>query len=125
MGSHPLNLIIRFLLELAALVALGAWGWQQGSDANTWLGYVLALGLPIISATVWGVFNVPNDPSRSGNAPVVIPGLIRLALELAFFALATWALYDLDYTRLTWLLGVVVTFHYLISYDRICWLIKQ
>ena len=123
MGSHPLNLILRFLLELTALVTLGIWGWQYGD--GSWLGYVLAAGLPILAAVVWGVFNVPNDPSRSGKAPVVVPGIIRLTIELMLFALAIWALYDLSYTRYSWILGVVVIMHYIASYDRILWLIKQ
>ena len=125
MGSQPLNLALRFLLELAALAAIGVWGWQQGSDGDAWLSYVLAIGFPLIAAAVWGIFNVPDDPSRSGRSPITVPGIIRLAIELAFFALAIWSLYDLSYTRLAWLLGVAVTFHYLISYDRIYWLIKQ
>ena len=111
MGSHPLNLILRLLLELAALAILGIWGWQYGD--GSWLGYVLAAGLPIIAAVVWGVFNVPNDPSRSGKAPVVVPGIIRLTIELMLFALAIWALYDLSYTRPCWILGVVVIMHYI------------
>ena len=123
MGSHPLNLAIRFLLEIAALTAIGVWGWQYGNE--TWLAYILALGLPVIAAAIWGIFNVPNDPSRSGAAPIIVPGIIRLAIELAFFSLATWALHNLEYTSLSWLLGSIVILHYLVSYDRVIWLIKQ
>ena len=32
MGSHPINLTIRFLLELSALAAIGIWGWNQSDD---------------------------------------------------------------------------------------------
>ena len=123
MGSHPLNLGLRFLLELAALTALGVWGWQYGN--GTWLRFILAIGLPIIMATIWGIFNVPNDHSRSGAAPIVVPGIIRLAIELAIFITATWALYDLESYRMSWLLGSVATLHYLVSYDRILWLFKH
>ena len=123
MGSHPLNLGIRFLLELAALTALGVWGWHYGNE--TYLRFVLAIGLPIIMAAIWGIFNVPDDPSRSGAAPIVVPGIIRLAIELAIFILATWALDDVEYYRLSWLLGGVATLHYLLSYDRIIWLFKN
>lgn len=123
MGSHPLNLGLRFLLELAALTALGVWGWQYGN--GTGLRFILAIGLPIIMAAIWGIFNVPNDPSRSGAAPIVVPGIIRLAIELAIFILSTWALYDLEYYRLGWLLGSVAILHYLVSYDRIIWLFKH
>jgi hypothetical protein len=34
MGSHPINLAIRFLLEVAALTSTGMWGWRV-SDAWT------------------------------------------------------------------------------------------
>ena len=123
MGSNPLNLAIRFLLELAALTAIGVWGWQY--DNETWLRIILALGLPFIAAVIWGIFNVHNDPSRSGAAPIIVPGIVRLTLELLIFSLATWALYELAYTQLSWLLGSLVILHYLVSYDRIFWLIKQ
>ena len=123
MGSHPLNLGLRFLLELAALTALGLWGWQYNN--GTWLRFILAIGLPIIMAAIWGIFNVPNDPSRSGAAPIVVPGIIRLTIELAIFILSTWALYDLGYYRLSGLLGSVAILHYLVSYDRIIWLFKH
>ena len=122
MGSHPINLAIRFLLEIAALLAVGVWGWQL---SDGWFKFVLALGIPIILAVIWGTFAVPNDPSRSGAAPVVVPGIIRLAIELVFFALATWSLYDLGHTRICMLLSLVVIMHYIASYDRIFWLIKQ
>lgn len=79
MGSHPLNLLVRFLLELAALGAFGYWGWQQAEGA---LAYLLAIGLPVLTAVLWVTFAVPEDPSRSGHAPVPVPGLLRLLLEL-------------------------------------------
>jgi len=122
-GVGSFNLVLRFLLELAALATLGIWGWQYGD--GSWLSYTLAVGLPIVAAAVWGVFNVPNDPSRSGRATVVVPGIVRLTIELLLFALATWALYDLGYTRPCWILGMVVIIHYVASYGRILWLIKQ
>ena len=125
MGSHPLNLTIRFLLELAALIAFGFWGWQQGGAIERWLAYFLALGLPIAAAAIWGVFNVVNDPSRSGKAPIVVPGFIRLIIELAFFTLAIWAQHSLGYPTVSLVFGSVVVIHYLVSYDRIMWLIRQ
>ena len=91
MGSHPVNLALRFLLEIAALVAIGYWGWTQHTGV---LRFVLAIGGPVLAAVLWGTFAVPDDPSRSGKAPVAVPGIIRLALELAIFAFAAWALYD-------------------------------
>ena len=122
MASHPVNLVVRFILELSALIAIGYWGWTTGDG---WLRFGLAIGLPIIAAMLWGTFTVPDDPSRSGKAPVPVPGIVRLALELGLFAFAVWALYDTGLTRLSIILAVVVIIHYIVSYDRIGWLIKQ
>ena len=122
MGSHPINLALRFLLEIAALIAMGVWGWRQGEG---WLRILLAIGIPIIAAVLWGTFAVPDDPSRSGKAPIVTLGILRLILELVFFAFASWALWDAGYVSLGWTLGIVVILHYIVSYDRVLWLIKK
>jgi hypothetical protein len=122
MASHPVNLAIRFFLEVAALIVFGMWG---SNYSNDWLGIVLMIGLPLIAATCWGVFNVPGDPSRSGNAPIIVPGIVRLLIELLFFTAAILALYAMGYPRLSLLMGSVVAIHYLVSYDRLAWLLKQ
>ena len=101
MGSHPINLAVRFLLELSALLAMGVWGWRQ---IESGFRFVLAAGIPIIIAVVWGTFAVPNDPSRSGAAPIAVPGILRLVIELAVFVLAIWTLFNLGYTRLGWIM---------------------
>ena len=122
MGSHPLNLAVRFLLEMAALVAMGYWGWTQNDGVWRW---VLVIVLPIAAAALWGTFAVPNDPSRSGNAPVPTPGMIRLILELAFFALATILLIVSQRLSAGVTLAVIVIIHYALSYDRILWLLRN
>lgn len=131
MGSHPINLAVRLLLEVFAYVVMGSralagrtrdWGATQGQGL---LRFVLALGIPALFAILWGTFAVPDDPSRSGRAPVPIPGLLRLALELAFFAFAAWALYNLGNALFSAILAALVTLHYILSYDRIAWLIRQ
>jgi hypothetical protein len=122
LGTHPVNLVVRFLLEVSALVTLGLWGWHRRVDR--WQ-ILVALAIPLLAAALWGTFAVPNDPSRSGSAPVPIPGLLRLALELGFFACATWALYDLGFRTLAAIFGGAVVLHYLLSYDRIRWLVEQ
>ncbi len=122
MGSHPINLVVRLLLEVAALLAIGFWGWSQSEGV---LRFALAAGLPIIAAVLWGAFAVPDDPSRSGKAPVPIPGILRLMLELVIFACATWALYNAGAIQSSQILGVVVLAHYVLSYDRTRWLVRQ
>lgn len=122
MGNHPINLAIRFLLEMIVLIIAGMWAWKQGDD---FLRFVYAAGLPIVLAGLWGTFNVLNDPSRSGKAPIQVYGWIRLLLELAFFTFACWAFFDLGYHTLYWIFGAIVLIHYILSYDRIIWLLKQ
>lgn len=119
MGRHPLNLALRFLLELFALYFIGRWGWVQHS--GVWR-YVFATGLPMIAATIWGVFRVPNY----GGAPVVrVPGIVRLLIEVLYFGFATWGLFDMGAITTGWIFGAVTLFHYIISYDLIIWLLKQ
>jgi len=122
MGSHPINLIFRFILELCALAAIGIWGWNQ---SDGFFRFVLSIGIPIILAAIWGVFAVPDDPSRSGAAPVVVSGIVRLSIELAIFAFAIWSLYNIGSIRLSSVLGIAVLLHYILSYDRIIWLFAQ
>lgn len=122
MGNHPFNLFIRFLLEISALIIVGIWGWKIGED---WMQYLLGLGLPIVLASIWGIFAVPNDTSRSGSAPIPTPGLVRLLIELVFFGLASWALYDLGLHELSFIYAIAVVVHYAVSYDRIRWLLSD
>jgi len=119
---NPINLAVRFLLELLALFTMGWWGWRQRGDG--WR-IVIAAAIPIVAATLWGVFAVPDDPSRSGSAPVPIPGVLRLVLELAFFASAACSLYGLGLSRSAALFGAIVVVHYFVSFDRVRWLVSQ
>ena len=121
-GSHPLNLMVRFLLEIIALFSFGYWGWHNGEG---WTRY-LYLGLfTLIGAIIWGTFAVPDDPSRSGKAPVPVPGWLRLIVELGIFGLACWGLFvtGVKINSLVFLLLVVI--HYSFSLDRIKWLFRS
>jgi hypothetical protein len=122
MASHPINLALRFLLELAALFSLGYWGWTQNQGV---LRFALGIGLPLLAAVLWGTFRVPGDASASGKAPVPTPGPLRLILELAFFGAAVWALYDAGLGTWATALGLLVLLHYIASYDRIAWLLRR
>jgi hypothetical protein len=122
MGSHPVNLMLRFLLELCVLAVAGYWGWKVSNGS---LRFILVWLVPLALAIVWGTFAVPDDPSRSGHAPIPIPGLLRLVLELANFVFAVWALYSLGYPVPGLILGIVVVVHYILSFDRITWLVHQ
>ncbi len=113
MSQSPLVLAARFALELVALGACAWWGWTARDDA--WR-FVLAIGLPALVAAAWGIFRVPGDPA---NAPVAVPGLVRLALEAAVFGGAV-ALLAIGGQR-EWALGLgtAVAVLYLLSWDRV------
>ena len=119
MGQHPINLAVRFMLEILALVAMGAWGWSRGDGL---LRFVWALLIPLLAAALWGVFRGHGDP---GDAPIAVPGVVRLLLELAFFGFATWALYRSVSIQAAWIFGIITLVHYSVSYDRVLWLIEQ
>ena len=121
-GSHPLNLGLRFLLEMTALFAAAFWGWTAHEG---WFRYFLLVGLPILLAVAWGVFAVPDDPSRLGKTVVKTAGWVRLILELGIFMLAGWAFYESGYHAVSIIFLSVVIVHYLLSYDRLMWLLKN
>ena len=121
MSQNPANLALRFALELAALAALSVWALAQVHGAAS---IVLAVILPLIAATLWGTFRVPGDASASGRAPVPVPGIVRLLLEVALFALGVLALVAAAYTAAGTGLGIAVAVHYALSYDRIIWLLR-
>lgn len=120
-GFHPANLALRFILELAALIAIGIGAYDLASGLLAW---VLAIGLPLIAAVAWATFNVPGDESRSGAAPVVVPGVVRLAVEIVVFTTAVVLLWPLS-SLAAGLLGAGVVIHYLLSIDRIRWLLDN
>lgn len=122
MSLYFLNLAIRFVLEMTALIGVGIWAWGL-SDGG--MRYVFAIGIPMMMSAIWGVFNVKGDPSRSGNAPVVVPGLLRLLIELIFFAFGAWTLIAAGHTSFGQVFIVIVIIHYLASFNRVSWLLKN
>ena len=74
---------------------------------------------------LWGVFAVPDDPSRSGNAPVPVPGVVRLFLELAILLGGAYAWYLAGYTLFAGIFGTLIAFHYFLSAERVGWLLQQ
>jgi len=48
-----INLLLRFILELAALAALGFWGLHAAAGTA---GIALCIAAPLLFAVVWGLF---------------------------------------------------------------------
>ncbi|MGD2034196.1 MAG: YrdB family protein [Bacteroidales bacterium] len=122
MGSHPVNLGIRFILELAAFFSPGYWAWKT---LNDWYRYPLVILLPLLVMTVWGVFAVPDDPGRSGKTVIATPGIVRLLIELSIFASGSLVIYLSGHTVFALIYSGIVLVHYSFSYDRVKWLLDQ
>jgi len=94
---RSLNLALRFLLELALLVAFAYWGFT--SEATPILRIVLAVGLPALAAVVWGTFLAPASKRR-----LSMP--LRLVAELIIFGAAVAALTSRGQATWAWALGL-------------------
>jgi hypothetical protein len=81
------NLGVAFGMELAGLGIFAWWGWRTGDHLA--LRVMLAIGLPVIAAIVWGLFAAPTADYGS---PVV-----TTIVKIAFFGLAGLALWSLDH----------------------------
>ncbi|HBH89852.1 YrdB family protein [Ponticaulis sp.] len=117
-----MNLLLRFCLELAALAGIGMAAFQAGDGV---VGYTYAIAAVLLAAAAWGVFNVPDDPSRSGKAPVRVSGRVRLALELAILLGGSLAFYLAGHAWIALTHVALIALHYALSGDRLRWLLKQ
>ena len=80
---ESLTLLVRFLLELCMLGALGYWGFKTGDSAA--MKWVLGLGAPTLAAVVWGLFIAPK-------ATVGVPMPVWIGLQVIVFGAAALAL---------------------------------
>ncbi len=76
------NLGLRFGLELATLGAVSLWGFEAGGSIL--MRFVLAIGLPMIVAAVWGAFIAPKARFR-------VPSVAWYGLQFVIFGAAALA----------------------------------
>jgi hypothetical protein len=93
-----LNLLAKFVLEVAALAAFGYWG---ASVADGVAAFVYAIVLPIAAAILWGLFAAPKARRR-------LPPIARLPFELGIFGLAALALWEAGAHAVALAFGVTV-----------------
>jgi len=115
------NLALRFGLELGAMAGIAAAAWKLAPGATRWVAVIAA---PIAVAAVWGIFNVIDDPSRSGAAPIEVNGWARLAIELLILGTGAAAIAFAARRDLGIAFALLVVFHYAASTSRIEWLIQ-
>ncbi|MDP9135131.1 MAG: YrdB family protein [Actinomycetota bacterium] len=80
---ESLTLLIRFLLELCMLAALGYWGFKTGD--GTVMKALLGVGAPLLVAVVWGLFIAPK-------ATVEVATAVWIGLQVIVFGAAAVAL---------------------------------
>lgn len=119
---NTVNLALRFLLELSALTAFAMWTWSISDGVWRIVYSVLVIA---ILAAIWSTLAVPDDPCRSGGAPVPVPGSVRLLLELLILGGASVAFYKSGLPLVGGLPVALVALHYALSADRIGWLLQQ
>jgi hypothetical protein len=98
------NLGLAFAVELAGLGTFALWGWRTGGSTLTRL--LLAIGLPLLAAVLWGLFAAPT---ASYGSPV-----LTAVVKIAIFGLAGLALWSLDHRILGIAFVVVVAANLLI-----------
>ena len=81
----PLNLGLRFVLELCMLVALGVWGFSEN--------IVLGIAAPLAAAVVWGLWIAPKASRgsairRASSVELLLFGAAGAALAAAGHPLA-------------------------------------
>jgi len=70
-------------------------------------------------------FAVKGDPSRSGNAPIPVPGPLRLALELAVFGGGAAALAGRESWTAFAIFMIALVAHHAMTVERLAWLVQQ
>ena len=118
----PAQAGLRFVVELAALACWAVVGWEVGGD---WLGWVLAIGFPVVAASTWATFRVPGDLSAGQGGPIPVPGVVRLIIEIDVLALAAVFAIVVGQAALGLVVGVGVVVHYLLTWRRVRWLVGQ
>lgn len=121
MANNPINLALRFVLELYALYAMGYWSWHR---FDGWIRILLVILAPLVAAFVWGAFRVPSESPR-GHASVPVAGVVRLLIEACFFGFAVWGLFNAGAFRAATVFGTVLLVHYTLSYDRLITLLSR
>jgi hypothetical protein len=101
-----LNLLVRFLLELCMLAAVGYWGFKTQSG---WvMRILLGIGLPVLIAVLWGMFIAPK-------ATHPLSGASYLALELTLLGSGAVALLASGKPALGWTYTIILIVHKLLQ----------
>lgn len=102
-----LNLLVSFLLEILLLIIAGYWGFHQGESVL--MKYILALVLPVVIATLWGLFAAPKSKKRLKNP-------LRTIFKLVLFFLAVFFSYQSGHLALAVIFAVITILNVSMSF---------
>jgi hypothetical protein len=119
MHLRPIDLALRAILEIAGVLGLLLGG---VASVGGIVGVLLGVGGAIAAAAAWATFRVPGDP---GPSPWPVPGSARLALELVLLGLGAVGWVMAGWLLIGVCLGALIVGHYLMTADRIRWLLDQ
>jgi hypothetical protein len=94
-----INLLVRFLLELCMLAAVGYWGFK--SQSSWGMKILFGIGLPVLIAVIWGYFMAPRSTHRLSGVPFTVMDIILLGSGAV-------ALYASGLLTLAWIYAVVL-----------------
>ncbi|ADU29435.1 YrdB family protein [Evansella cellulosilytica] len=102
-----MNLVLRFLLEVCAIVAVSYWGFVVGKGMV--FKILLGIGTPLLIMIIWGLFGSPA-------AQIPLTGGYRLLLEIAIFGCAILALLAVSKSTLAFIFGALVIVNKILMY---------
>ena len=80
-----------FMLEIVGLIGIGRLGWHLGTS-TAWSLSLSALFVALSSA-VWALVRTPGFVPGGGKPTIAVPGLVRVVIEIGFYAIATVGLW--------------------------------
>jgi hypothetical protein len=122
LSQHPANLLLRFSLEIIALIGVGQWAWGKATGPAQ---LIFAVALPLIFVVMWMVFTTPGEPGRKNRSLVPVPGWVRLLLEAVLFIFALFCFFSIGQEILTLALIFALLLHYFWSAERVVWLLRN
>ena len=94
-----LNVLVRFLLELCMLAAVGYWGFTTQSGLT--MRIIFGIGPPILLIVLWSLFVAPR-------AIYPLRGIPHIVLSLILLGLGAVALFASGRADLGWVYAVIL-----------------
>eukprot|EP00980_Cylindrotheca_fusiformis_P020577 scaffold7641_cov115-Cylindrotheca_fusiformis.AAC.23 len=116
--------VFRYTVEILAVLFLSLWA----STRQNWSVMMCAVFLIL---ACWRVFNVDDDPATMDRPCLVVPGMVRIVMELVIQALACYCLWDLLENHFefpafgAFIFAAAVVLYYIVTMERVKWVLRQ